>query len=155
MRKGSEGLGNGGRHLNTRPAKKKAEPTPEPQPALTSRADRRKAQEAKQRKQLRKAFAQMIVMLLLCFTMISPLRGCTLFNDDFIGYAEAKSIAFADAGISQDKASNAEAEMIKLDGKMCYKVQFSGSVTDYKYIIDAVTGDIIGQGFYRPVEAVG
>ena len=39
--------------------------------------------------------------------------------------------------------------MIKLDGQMCYKVQFSGSVTDYRYIIDAETGDIIAQGFYR------
>ena len=91
----------------------------------------------------------MIVMLLVCVFMISPLRGCRLSDGDFIGYASAQGIAFDDAGIAQDKANAVSAEMIKLDGQMCYKVQFSGSVTDYRYIIDAETGDIIAQGFYR------
>lgn len=91
----------------------------------------------------------MIVMLILCIFMISPLRGCTLSDGDFIGYSAAQEIAFGDAGIVQEKANDVSVEMINLNGQMCYKVQFSGSVTDYRYIIDADTGDILGQGFYR------
>ena len=91
----------------------------------------------------------MLIMLLLCVFMISPIRGCHITDSGFIGYAAAQEIAFGDAGISQDKANDVSAEMIKLDGQMCYKVQFSGSVTDYRYIIDAETGDILAQGFYR------
>ena len=40
-------------------------------------------------------------------------------------------------------------EMIKINDTVCYKVQFTGSVTDYRYIIDAKSGLIIGQNFYR------
>ena len=57
--------------------------------------------------------------------------------------------ALADAGITQEKANNLSAEMIKIGDTVCYKVQFTGSVTDYRYIIDAKTGLIIGQNFYR------
>lgn len=101
---------------------------------------------------LRAGAPQMIVMLLLCVFMISPLRGCIISGGDFIGYAAAQEIALGDAGIAQDKANDVSAEMIKLDGQMYYKVQFSGSVTDYRYIIDAETGDILAQSFYRTGE---
>lgn len=92
-------------------------------------------------------------MLLLCLLMISPLRGCAISDGDFIGYGAAQEIAFGDAGISQDKAKDLSMEMIKLDGQMCYKLQFSGSVTDYRYIIDADSGDILAQAFYRSGES--
>lgn len=64
-------------------------------------------------------------------------------------YAAARETALADAGITQEKANDLSAEMIKIGDTVCYKVQFTGSVTDYRYIIDAKTGLIIGQNFYR------
>lgn len=91
----------------------------------------------------------MIVMLLLCIVMISPLRSCIISDSDYVGYATARETALADAGITQEKANDLSAEMIKIGDTVCYKVQFTGSVTDYRYIIDAKTGLIIGQNFYR------
>ena len=91
----------------------------------------------------------MIIMLLLCIVMISPLRSCIISDSDYVGYAAARETALADAGITQEKANNLSAEMIKIGDTVCYKVQFTGSVTDYRYIIDAKTGLIIGQNFYR------
>ena len=52
--------------------------------------------------------------------------------------------------IAQDSLKTGdEIPQIKIGDTVCYKVQFTGSVTDYRYIIDAKTGLIIGQNFYR------
>lgn len=98
---------------------------------------------------LRRGAPQMIVMLLLCVVMISPLRSCIISDSDYVGYAAARETALSDAGITQEKAKDLSVEMIKIDDTVCYKVQFTGSVTDYRYIIDASSGLIIGQKFYR------
>ena len=144
-------LAKGGKHLNTRSRGRSAgsRSGAHLSEADRARAARRRARHIRRRGQLRAGAPQMLIMLLLCVFMISPLRGCQITDSGFIGYAAAQEIAFGDAGISQDKANDVSAEMIKLDGQMCYKVQFSGSVTDYRYIIDAETGDILAQGFYR------
>ena len=144
-------LAKGGKHLNTQTRKKTAgsRSGAHLSKADKARAAQRRSRRVRRRSQLRAGAPQMIIMLLLCVFMISPLRGCRLADGDFIGYAAAQEIAFGDAGIAQDKANAVSAEMIKLDGQMCYKVQFSGSVTDYRYIIDAESGDILAQGFYR------
>ena len=140
----------GGKHLNTRSDKRKSGSH------LSERERQREARRhlrARHRKsRLRTGAPQMVVMLLLCVVMISPLRSCIISDDDYIGYAEAKQTALADAGLAQDKAKNLSAEMIKIDDEVCYKVQFTGSVTDYRYIIDASSGEIIGQNFYRTEE---
>ena len=132
-------MAKGGKHLNT-------------QPHRGSSARHGHTRRRSRSGRLRTGAPQMLIMLLLCLFMISPLRGCILYDGDFIGYNAAQEIAFGDAGISQDKANNISMEMIKLDGQMCYKVQFSGSVTDYRYIIDADSGDILAQVFYRSGE---
>ena len=144
-------MAKGGKHLNIQTRKRSAgsRSGAHLSKADKARAARRRSLHIRRRSQLRTGAPQMIIMLLVCVFMISPLRGCRLSDGDFIGYASAQGIAFDDAGIAQDKANAVSAEMIKLDGQMCYKVQFSGSVTDYRYIIDAETGDIIAQGFYR------
>lgn len=148
-------MAKGGKHLNTQSRRKTAGSR---SGAHLSEADRARAavnrsRRNRRRSQIRAGAPQMLVMLLMCLFMISPLRGCILSDGDFIGYSAAQEIAFADAGIAQDKAKGVSSEMIKLDGSMCYKVQFSGSVTDYRYIIDASTGDVLAQSFYRIEEA--
>ena len=147
-------MAKGGKHLNkhVRSSSAGSRSGAHLSEADRARAARRRSRHIRRRGQLRAGAPQMIIMLLLCVFMISPLRGCIISGGDFIGYNAAQEIAFGDAGISQDKANEVSAEMIKLDGQMYYKVQFSGSVTDYRYIIDAETGDILAQAFYRTGE---
>lgn len=93
--------------------------------------------------------ARAVIFLLLCILMISPLKSCVLTDGDYIGAGAAKQIALDDAGIMPDKASDVSADMVKIDDDYYYKVQFTGSVTDYRYIIDADSGEIIAQAFYH------
>ena len=135
-------MASGGKHLKKQANKKRGSGAHLSE-RDRQRAARRRSRSANRRGRLRRGAPQMIVMLLLCIVMISPLRSC------IISYAAARETALADAGITQEKANNLSAEMIKIGDTVCYKVQFTGSVTDYRYIIDAKTGLIIGQNFYR------
>lgn len=93
--------------------------------------------------------AKAIVFLLICFIMISPLKSCVFTDGDYIGRAAAQKIALDDAGIISDTAKDMQTEMVKLDDGYYYKVQFTGSVTDYRYIIDADSGEILARAFYH------
>ena len=90
-----------------------------------------------------------VLFLFVCFVLISPLKGCVLGGGDFIGAEKAQKIAIADSGVAGGKVSKLDTDMIQIDDDFCYKIQFTGSVTDYRYIIDAETGDIIAQVFYH------
>jgi len=141
-------LASGGKHLKKQANKKRGSGAHLSE-RDRQRAARRRSRSANRRGRLRRGAPQMIVMLLLCIVMISPLRSCIISDSDYVGYAAARETALADAGITQEKANDLSAEMIKIGDTVCYKVQFTGSVTDYRYIIDAKTGLIIGQNFYR------
>lgn len=90
-----------------------------------------------------------LVLLLACFVLVSPLRSCVISGGDFIGADAAQKIAIDDSGIVLDKTGNVETEMIQIDDTYYYKVQFSGTVTDYRYIVNAETGEIIAHAFYH------
>lgn len=90
-----------------------------------------------------------LVLLLACFVLVSPLRSCVISGGEFIGADAAQKIAIDDSGIVLDKTSNVETEMIQIDDTYYYKVQFSGTVTDYRYIVNAETGEIIAHAFYH------
>ncbi len=84
-----------------------------------------------------------LVMLAFCVVMVSPLRGCTVSDGDFIKKTAAQKTAFDNAGVSADSAENVTTDMIKLDEGMCYKINFSHGDTDYSYIVSADSGKII------------
>lgn len=84
-----------------------------------------------------------LVMLAFCVVMVSPLRGCTVSDGDFIKKTAAQKTAFDDAGVSADSAENVTTDMIKLDEGMCYKINFSHGDADYSYIVSADSGKII------------
>lgn len=84
-----------------------------------------------------------LVMLAFCVVMISPLRGCTVSDGDFIKKTAAQKTAFDNAGVSADSAENVTTDMIKLDEGMCYKINFSHGDADYSYIVSADSGKII------------
>ena len=90
-----------------------------------------------------------LVLLLACFVLVSPLRSCVISGGDFIGADAAQKIAIDDSGIVLDKTGSVETEMIQIDDTYYYKVQFSGTVTDYRYIVNAETGEIIAHAFYH------
>lgn len=102
------------------------------------------------RRSTRKGRAAAIVMSIFCLLTVSPLRGCIISDGDYIGRGQAQEIALSDSGIVSEKASDMSVDMIKISDHVCYKVQFKGAVTDYRYIIDAETGNIVTQTFYRP-----
>ena len=84
-----------------------------------------------------------LVMLAFCVVMVSPLRGCTVSDGDFIKKTAAQKTAFDNAGVSADSAENVITDMIKLDEGMCYKINFSHGDADYSYIVSADSGKII------------
>lgn len=84
-----------------------------------------------------------LVMLAFCVVMVSPLRGCTVSDGDFIKKTVAQKTAFDNAGISADNAESVTTEMIKLDEGMCYKINFSHGDAEYSYIVSADSGKII------------
>lgn len=84
-----------------------------------------------------------LVMLAFCVVMVSPLRGCTVSDGDFIKKTAAQKTAFDNAGVSADSAENVTTDMIKLDEGMCYKINFSHGDADYSYIVSADSGKII------------
>ncbi len=141
-------MASGGKHLKQQANKRRGSGA-----HLSEKDKRRQAQRrsrsATRRGRLKRGAPQMIAMLLLCIVMISPLRSCIISDSDYVGYAAARETAFSDAGLTQEKAKDVSTEMIKLGDTVCYKVQFTGSVTEYRYIIDATSGLIIGQTFYR------
>lgn len=84
-----------------------------------------------------------VILLLFCVFMISPLRGCVLGDEGYIGSDAALELAISDSGIIAERAQDQSCKMVMIDGKACYKIEFSGSVAQYRYILDAQTGEII------------
>lgn len=60
-----------------------------------------------------------------------------------IGYAKAKSIALAHAGVKEESIYDVEIEPDKEDGVPVYEVSFKSGKTEYDYEIHAVTGKIL------------
>ena len=87
-------------------------------------------------------------VLLFCFIMITPLRGCVMGDDGLVSKKEAEEAAVADSGVKSEDVENMVVDMIKLDGDVCYKLEFTSGVNGYKYIVNAETGDVVAQGFY-------
>ena len=90
-----------------------------------------------------------LIVLLFCFLMITPLRSCVFSDSDFVDVAVAEEMAFADSGVASNNADNLKYDMIKLGEQMYYKVEFTSGINGYKYIVNANTGEIFAQAFYQ------
>lgn len=93
--------------------------------------------------------AKLIVMVLFCFAMISPLRSCVFNNDGFVGEASAEKTAVADSGVKKKDIKSRSVDMIKIEDQPCYKVEFESENNGYRYIVNAETGEIVAQAFYK------
>lgn len=90
-----------------------------------------------------------LIVLLFCFLMITPLRSCVFSDSGFVDVAVAEEMAFADSGVAANNADNLKHDMIKLGEQMFYKVEFTSGINGYKYIVNANTGEIFAQAFYQ------
>lgn len=97
---------------------------------------------------LRKAI-EIVLILLLCFMMMSPVAYCVFSGKNYVSRAVAEEMSFADSGVSSDKAEGLRCDMIKLEDRVCYKIEFTSGINGYKYIVNADTGEIIAQAFYQ------
>ena len=61
----------------------------------------------------------------------------------FIGEAEAKRIALADAGLTEAQVTFVKAKLDRDDGRYEYELKFYAGNTEYKYEVDATSGIVL------------
>lgn len=76
-------MASGGKHLKKQANKKRGSGAHLSE-RDRQRAARRRSRSANRRGRLRRGAPQMIVMLLLCIVMISPLRSCIISDSDYV-----------------------------------------------------------------------
>ncbi|MCO7136915.1 PepSY domain-containing protein [[Clostridium] leptum] len=64
-------------------------------------------------------------------------------TDNYIGDSQAKSIALAHAGLSEDQVTRLSVKLDHDDGRAEYEVEFHVGRTEYNYDIDAANGNIL------------
>ena len=83
------------------------------------------------------------IIVLITALCIIMLGGCGS-DKDLITPDRAKAIALSHAAADTDSVTFVKAELETEDGKKVYEVEFYGKDnTEYDYIIDATTGDVI------------
>ncbi len=117
----------------------------------------RKKKPKKEKKKLSRSEAitrglWILAVLAFCFFAITPLRGCVMGDKGYVEEKTAEKTAIADSGVKNSDVQNLVCDMIKLDGDICYKIEFTSNTNGYKYIVNAETGDIVAQGFYKITE---
>ena len=82
-----------------------------------------------------------IAILLIAVLCLSLCIGC---GGKYIGKAQAKEIALADAGVTAKDIRDFDCELDKeVIGTTAYEVDFEVGFDEYEYKIDAVTGEIL------------
>lgn len=93
--------------------------------------------------------AKLIIMVLFCFLMITPLRSCVFSSDDYVSEGAAEKTVIADSGVKKKDIKSKSTDMIKIDDQPCYKIEFESENNGYRYIVNAETGEIVAQAFYK------
>ena len=87
----------------------------------------------------------LIACFLLAVLSFSLLTACGKSNSA-ITPEEAQQVAFADAGVTADQASDIHVHIMDKNGIPCYSVHFSANGKDYSVLIHAGDGSIVGYG---------
>lgn len=75
--------------------------------------------------------------------MPQPVQEGTTSGTGFISQDEALVVALKNAGVSRSEISDLEIEFEKDDGRTHYEISFEAGRNEYKYDIDAQTGNIL------------
>lgn len=86
---------------------------------------------------------KILILLVFCIVMLSPLKSCVISDKEYIGREKAQELVLQDARVQEKKAEGLTTDMIELDGRSCYKIEFNKDEKEYKYIITADDGSII------------
>jgi uncharacterized membrane protein YkoI len=70
-------------------------------------------------------------------------QGLNDGGQGYIGFEKAKSIALAHASVSESEIRKYEAEIDHHGGRAVYEIEFDHARMEYKYELDAETGEII------------
>ena len=87
-----------------------------------------------------KTFRKMTLIVLALSLVMS---GCVLGGTKIIGKTEALEIALTDAGLTKDQVVDIDIELERSAGSAWYEIDFEGGRTEYEYIIDAHSGEIL------------
>jgi len=90
-----------------------------------------------------------IIIIVISILAILLIAGVVLYNVMFIGKDEVKRIVFDDANLTENDVKRWNAELGYEDGGWTYDVEYVYDNKEYKYEIDAKTGDIIIHGIDR------
>ena len=84
-----------------------------------------------------------VIVLAFCVLLISPLRSCVFSDLSYIGDYAAQTAALTAAAVPAENADGMRSDLIQLDGRYCYRVDFTDASQSYSYIIDASSGAVI------------
>ena len=82
-------------------------------------------------------------MTLIVLALSLVMSGCVLGGTKKIGKTEALEIALTDAGLTKDQVVDIDIELERSAGSAWYEIDFEGGRTEYEYIIDAHSGEIL------------
>jgi len=89
------------------------------------------------------ALLRIALALVFCFLMITPIRSCSLARRGYIGESAAQTIAFSSVNVASSSVESVSSDLVRIDGRYCYKVDFTARYAEYSCIIDASSGNII------------
>ena len=95
------------------------------------------------RKQMLGIGLRAIIVLAFCVLLISPLRSCVFTDLEYIGDYAAQRAAIAAAAVPEESVGSLRSDMILLDGRYCYRVDFTDGTQSFSYIIDAESGAVV------------
>lgn len=87
---------------------------------------------------------RMLAILLLAALMLTLLAACGKEASKFLTAQEAQEIAMEAAGVSEKEVTDVHAHVGTLNDTPCFSIHLTVGDTEYEYIIDAATGEILG-----------
>lgn len=85
-----------------------------------------------------------IIALLLVFILTAALlAACGPKKSSMLTVEEAQQIALKEFGHTESKVSEIHAHVTTYEGIPCYSIHITMNGSEYEYIIDALTGDVL------------
>lgn len=93
----------------------------------------------------KRSMKKVITVIIAVVLVAAAITGYCVwsFNSKYISKKEALGIAVADAGVSMTEVTDTDIEFEKEHGIARYEVDFEVGFTEYKYLLDPATGEII------------
>lgn len=89
---------------------------------------------------MKKRIFTVIAVLLLCFSLLAACGSKAITAD------KAQKIALDHAGLKASQVSDIHTHVIEQEGVPCFQVHMSTENGDVTVVIDAATGEVIGNG---------